>query len=486
MTKSMNVIVCIALSFMFIFTCIGYSALSDTFAVGGEAKVEVPSALFITEIKQTSVQGLDVYQANHIKHSTTVDSTLSKSSSDTAGSVTYEITVYNNTSHEYAYRGLYYQSSLANYNNSYVSTSNNSRKIGVVTSFPNGRVVPAGDYLTFKVTYTLGSNSNTFPARNSYKTLLNFQFGINVESEAAARDAVHSKFLDILNTATTYNELVDALDNKFDGRQEWTSNYIGNVDGSVTDDNMTVETLFAGQLNMVINGETTKAKVLIKHENLDGNNKTGDDYVATNSSNGGVFRGYGCEMTLYLTTDPLTRANGWAPVYVSVFTCDRDDDGNIVGGWYQIGDTYVGEANIVGYNGEAGGTGSFVTDNWVSTAYNYEVIDGYSYYLPAGEKLKDNGGDIGIMNTYDAQAVAKFGQLLTDAKAMIDDLTYAGTGITVVEDAYYAASKHYTLDASGNPIVNSNVNRVWLIQHMRALDHALTEARAAIDALPKS
>lgn len=501
MTKRINAIVCVALSFMFLFISIGYSALTDNIIISGEAKVEVPIGLFITNITPQGTSNVDHQSVSFLEYTTTVDSTIDKKNDTVTtsgrpnrptvttttyeGKVTYEITVFNNTNYEYAYRGLYYQNNLDGYSgNSKVSTSAGSSRIGVVVSFENDNsVVAPGKSLTFTATYTIGKDVDD---ETDWKTLLNFQFGINVETEAAARDAVHAKFLDILNTSTTYNELVDVLDNKYDGRQEWTSNYIGNVDSSVTDDTMAVETLFAGQLNMIINGATTKAKVIIKHENLDGNNKTGDDYVATNSSNGGVFRGYGCEMTLYLTTDPLTQSYGWAPVYVSVFTCDRDDDGNIVGGWYQIGDTYVGEANIVGYNGGNGGTGSFVTDNWVSTPYTYDVSDGYSYYLPSGKKLKDNGSDIGIMNTYDAQAISTFEQLLIDAKAMIEDLKYAGTGITIVEDAYIAASKYYTLDASGNPIANTNVNRVWLIQHIRSLDHALTEARKEIENLPKS
>ena len=89
--------------------------------------------------------------------------------------------------------------------------------------------VAPGETLEFTVTYTVGTSRNQ---NTDWKTLINFQFGINVDGEREALAVVEDKFLNILNTATTYGQLIDALDNKFDGRQEWTSNYIGNVTGS--------------------------------------------------------------------------------------------------------------------------------------------------------------------------------------------------------------------------------------------------------------
>lgn len=480
MTRRMNVIVCIALSFMFVFSTIGYSALSDNFRFSGEAKVDIPSGLFITNItREGSVSGLDKYTADFISYSTSVNTTLSKSSDRTAGSVTYRITVYNNTKYEYAYRGLYYQSNLSGYNNSLVSTSNENKKIGVVVSFPNGKIVGPGEKLEFTVKYTVGSDKNTFAAKNDFKNLLNFQFGINVESQEAAINAVHDKFLNILNTKSTYEELVDKIDDKFDGSQEWTSNYIGNVSDAVDADSMTVETLFAGQLNMVINGAVTPATVLIKHENLDNNTNTGDSYSVkyNNSSTSTTYSG--CEMTLYLTTDPLTQANGQATVYVTVFTCNSDSNGKPVGNWYRIGDTYIGKAPIVGYKGESGGTGSFVTDNWVADKKTYTPVTDYSYEVSQGTTIKD------LTRVVDQSAINAFKNLIIDSKAMIDDLTYAGTGITIVEEAYALASRYFTIDDNGNVEVNANMTRAQLIPSMTDLDYALTEARKAIAELDK-
>ena len=473
MTKRMLIVLCVALSFMCAFMSVGYAALTDTFNIMGHAEIEIPYGLFITSIEPLSDSNLDVMDVSHVQYSTTVECSLSKvySYNSTNGSVTYEITVFNNTTREYAFRGLYYQDGT--YNNNMIENYNGSNSIGVITHFPNGKKVAPGNSLTFHVTYNLGTGLYPY---NTYKTLINYQFGINVDSEAEAVDVVHDKFLDILNTTSTYETLVDVLDNKYDGSQEWTSNYVGNVGDATSDDALAVNTLFAGQLQLVIDGQTKPATVLIKHENLDNNRSTGDDYVAVNKNNqGSPFYGYGCEMTLYLTTDDLNEPNGWAPVYVSVFTCDRDENGNIVGDWYLIGETYKGRANIVGYNGQAGGTGSFVTDNWVADAATYQVTDHYSYYVADGTTIKT------LTQTVDASMTAEFQSLLNRAKSMIDDTTYAGTGITVVEEAYERAAPYFTVDANGNPVADPTITRAQLCPIVKFLETKLNEAQDKID-----
>ena len=74
-----------------------------------------------------------------------------------------------------------------------------------------------------------------------------------------------------------------------------------------------------------------------------------------------------------------------------------------------------------------------------------------------------------------------FQKLLDDAKAMIDDLRYAGIGITIVEDAYDRASPYFTLDANGKPIADQDTLRVWLCPVMEELSEALRRAQEEID-----
>ena len=65
--------------------------------------------------------------------------------------------------------------------------------------------------------------------------------------------------------------------------------------------------------------------------------------------------------SLYITADPLTTAGASVPVYVVVYTKDRNSNT-----WYQLGTTYKGTATVVSYVGGSG-TGSFNTDTWRST-----------------------------------------------------------------------------------------------------------------------
>ncbi len=483
MQKWIKILLCVILSFSFVFACVGYAEIVDFLMIIGSANTQVPSGLFIINVEKqlasSDTNNVGTNTVDYLPYSTTLDTIISRSRNNTAGKATYKITVLNNTDMEYAWRGVYYQENVDEYNNDRVKSGDVKIEVSLDKSSTPAKILP-GEQLTFTVTYTLNSSNKR---NENVKNLINFQFGINVDSQAKAIDIVHEKFLEILNTPSTYNELVTKIDDKYDGYQEWTSNYIGNVGNASAADAVTVNTLFAGQLQMMINGVKTPATVLIKHENLDWDNMTGDDYTAV-ANQGSPFYGYGCEMTLYLTIDPLNKANTNAPVYVTVFTCDRDAQGNIVSEWYKVGETMLGNAPIVGYNGESGKTGSFVTDNWVANRQIYRPTDHYSYTLTDGMTLKGLNNTTGIMTFVDQNAINEFQRLLIDAKAMIEDIRYAGMGILDVENAYARAAKFYTLDAEGNPIANAGVERVKLCPVIVDLDRALTVAQDAIDKLP--
>ena len=85
------------------------------------------------------------------------------------------------------------------------------------------------------------------------------------------------------------------------------------------------------------------------------------------------------------------------------------------------------------------------------------------------------------MTVVDQNAINEFQRLLTAAEVMIANEKYAGTGITVVEDAYRAASQYYTLNAEGKAVATQNTRRVLLRPHLQDLDHVLTVAQKEID-----
>lgn len=493
-------ILAISLSLMCIFTSLGYAALSVSLGIHGSTKIDVPYGLFIVKVTTKGMNNVDTDRCSvsYLPYSTTVQSTVNRKNSNSTSSVTYTITVLNNTKLTYSYRDIYYQTNLQGYaaNNS-ISERAGDRSILIdcpikIAPSEDKKVAP-GDTFEFNVTYNFGKRMDT---AGDLKTLVNFQFGINVDGEKEALAVIESKFLNILNTTSTYNQLIDALDNKFDGRQEWTSNYIGNVTGSSSADSVAVNTLFAGQLQITVGKEELDATVMIKHENLDGNRLTGDDYTAVNSSNGGVFNGYGCEMTLYLTIDSLNRAGSYVPVYVVVFTCDRDANGNKISDWYRIGTTYGGTANVVSYDG-GNGTGSFVTDNWIADAASYQLIDGYSFNINGASynlgayshAVARNVSIKDIVTEKDIRAVNALQTLLNDAKRIVDNPNYAGAGIDLTEEALNKTlirfSDRYTIDENGNYVVDTDLTIAQVSPSILELYRVVNDALIKIDALAK-
>jgi hypothetical protein len=458
-----------------------------------KATHSIPEGLFITAIDTNSTTNVDSNEVNFIEYSTTINSTINRGrTTNKEGIVEYKVTVYNNTKLTYTYRDFYYQTNLEGYNgNNSLSTTNNKSKIGVTVSLAKEtaakKIVPPGGTLDFTVTYVLGTRMD---ANTDWATRINLRFGINVDGEREALEVVEKKFLDILNTKTTYDKLIDAIDNKYDGYQEWTSNYIGNVVGSSSEDSVALSTLFAGQLQISVGKDQIDATVLVKHENLDGNRSTGDDYVAVNKNGAGSpFYGYGCEMTLYLTVDPLNRAGAYVPVYAVVFTCDRDANGNKISDWYRIGSTYAGTANVVKYDG-GNGTGSFVTDNWVADAATYKLVDGYSYNI---------GGDVYNLRAYshsvskgvsiknivvanDANAVNTLKTLANDAKRIMEDTRYAGEGVDIVAEVYERYSYLYTANANGTHSVRADLTIAQMSPAIVNLYDAVNKALMHMDA----
>ncbi len=456
----LKVMTCIALSFMFCFLTVGYAALSDSLSVKGSANYNVPDGLFIISVEMNTKSGLDSESAFHHEYTTTVECTLNKARSG-EGAVEYEIVVFNNTQKTYAYRDLYYSTSISGYNgNSLISENSGRSNISIDVDFPNGSIVEPGESLIFYATYNVGRSVN---ANTNYKTLVNYQFGINVNSIEEAREAVMLKFLDILNAPATYKTLYERIDDKFSGA-EWTSNYIGNVTASTSEDSRTVNELFAGYLQMKINGVDNPITVLIKHENVDNNTQTGDDYTAISGNQ--RFDGYGCEFTLYMTTSSLGTAGARETVYAAVFTCDKSPSDGSIGNWYMIGEPFEGTAQTVGYEG-GNSSGSFDTGTWRSKTTTYHTTKNYSYTLPYDKTIKE------VTQIVDPAATAELERLLTEAKKILDENIYAGTGMEALEDIYDNTKSIFTVADDGSIDVPDTLTRIKLIPYMKSLETAL-------------
>ncbi len=467
----------VAFSFMFLFTCVGYASLTDRLTITGTANASPPEGLYIIDVSVASHSYASTTERDYIEQTTNVSSTVNIQSyrsgwSTRYGNVRYKITVWNNTPYVYAYSGITYVSSLAEYpGNQYLG-----KNMSVTVTDENGGsfvgdIVSPGEKVVFYATYTVSSTSL---CNQDLKTLVNYKFGVNIDSVGdVALDAVLTRFSEILNDTTpggSYETLADKIDDKYDGSADWKANFIGNVVGAYNDDTETINELFQGKLSLTIDGVVTNVTLLIKRENIDGNTQTGDDYVAT--AYGKSSYGYGCEMTLYMTTDELQR--GSPVVYAAVFTCDRNADGTY-GSWYMIGDKYVGTATIVGYEG-GNSTGSFDTGTWKSTGNTTFVVSSdYSYTVASGRTIAN------IVATTDSKANAKMQTLLTQSFDLLNGKygEYAGAAIIELQETFDKASRAYTINGE-SVTVNRGVTRAELIPLIKELEQALIPFRSIL------
>ena len=471
--KWLKALTAMILSLAVSFVCIGYAQVVNTLTVTGSINVPPPQTLFITEVEYLNKgSGISTVKSTDFNYPTTVNTeVLLKSSSRSSRTVTYAITVWNNTSYKYVYKGI---SGTTTNLNVVTKVNQNDRN---QTFKPNEATVERNSTVTFYATYTFDS-SDTLDNQTIASTL-EYQFGIHVDSMGdMAMDRVLIKFGEILNTPFTYQYLITHIDDKYVD-QGWQANYIGNVHGASNDDTKTIEYLFDEDLSLTIDGVTKNITLLIKRDNFDNNQNTGDSYVATNGNN--RVENKGCEMALYMTANNLDKkidagefseTGTQAEVYIAVFTCQPDANGNPVGDWYQIGDVYKGFAPIVTYDG-GNGTGSFITDEWNSLKTTYKVTSNYSYTINRGDARANGIQDIQeILVQTDVTAVSEFNRLLNLARAQISYINQNADYFN--EDVFNApiATLHTIYEKAAAMTVNNNTPRAHLIKILKELENA--------------
>lgn len=423
-------VLCIILSLSLAFVSVGYANFTTNLAIDGTLRAE-RVGIFITDmtVKSGTIGGLiyadkaftlgnlqleqggtssytgTSYERNGT--ATTVDSTFTSTVRTVSGSgfrktistteikpVTVTLTVRNNTNDGYRYyfQGVSSTDDATLYTNGLISYTASVSDYADSDTEQNGSFVDE-ETMKIDVTFYL-SGENTYAVSDSSfsmlleKAVMSVVYGVDeAEIEDAVTSLVTNEFDRILNNDETYTVLTEAIVANYDGGTEtdnrfWTGTYIGNVDGSSDEDTGIIQQLFGTDKITQIIGDTEQTvTVIIKWENIDGDESTGSSFSLTSDS--GVTQNYvGCEMTLYMTTEDLI--NDWTfgtyaeTVYATVYTCSTltDSEGNTVySDWYQFGDTYSGKAQVVGYVGGSN-NGSFNTGEWYSTAAYHGLTSG--------------------------------------------------------------------------------------------------------------
>lgn len=344
MKRWLKIVCGVALSCMCIFACLGYAQFSDDMTVEGSVSVTAQEGVYITNVTQSGTNG-SVATVNGF--TMTVLNSKTTLGSNGKATLIYTITVYNNTNIDYGYNAMIYTVGANTFDN---------ENIVVAPQIERRTVVESKGSLTFDVivSYKDGKQAQS----SELNSIITYEFlpleDIPEDEDEIAVSGVLEQFRKILNNEVvgipnSYNELLTQMDD-YRNNDRYNASYIGNVDGASYEDVAILGELFQGQLSLNINGSDTPVTVMIKNEEIDGNTANGN------------------EMTIYMTTHDLQKqSSGWfapteyANVYAAVFRKDTLETGGTA--WRQVGDLYLGSAEIKQYSGRPG-NGSFDTDNW--------------------------------------------------------------------------------------------------------------------------
>ena len=271
--------------------------------------------------------------------------TLNSTAESTA---VFNVTFYNSTTTSYYY------------NETQTVSSNNERIEYSVSNIEKREEVPSKTYKTITLTYSFKNGVST---NKSILSEVHFSFVVDKDSIGivVAQSAV-TRFEDILNNKSAPNSF-SILENHMNNRGSNSSSvsYVGNVAGASDNDSTLIQQLFTNEfLSMDLDGDGKAEPItlMIKREDLDGNEETGDSY--TYKALFGISRTvHGVEFTLYITAEGFDKntLNVYAVTY-TIFPGSKE--------WVQVVPLTQGTATANRYTIGFGGNNSFNTDTWKS------------------------------------------------------------------------------------------------------------------------
>lgn len=316
---------------------------------------EPPECLYITNVEPISQSTALKNVTYDFEFPTHIE--LWAENSQGGASVTFRVTVYNNTDITYWYVGTQHDH-YAGSNNMLgvqggITIETRDKSTDSAGTFNNMDWVPPRTSREFYVTYTFG-----YKMMDAHSVFVDYIFNVRM-------DAVYDGFLAVLNDTTTdsgYYYLSQVFDDKY--AEDGTT-----VIGNVGEDKAIFQRMFGeADLTIDIDGVETPVTVMVERKNMD-RKSSGDAY------SGGPA---GCEYTVYITVDPLNSPIGQAIVYAVSYSCKNGTAES--GGWYQIGQMYEGTAPIVDYDpSNSVYEGAIDVEKWLATPKVYEVGDNITY-----------------------------------------------------------------------------------------------------------
>jgi len=349
----MKILLGVLLSFMCIFTSLGYAQTTTDLRVEGEVEIKPPNAIFIAEISNVQTSGA-TFTTSPVNIGYPSTKVMSEVTFDGRNSwVSFDVLIVNGTDFDQIFDKLEEYASLEGVEGSFSYTN-----VDWESSVAQGTEMNPGDKLRFNVTLTYTGRSTN----QTRKMLHEFDFVLNSNDlTQAASKSVTDKFADILNNrleddityeyggeeiTVTTDKMYETVIEHMEYDRSGTGNYIGNLMGADGDDKALLTALFEGALTFNVGNEEVPITVMIKEKNVYDTDEK--------------------EMVLYITADDLTAYSSYVPVYAAVYSK------NASGVWEQVGEIFAGEAQTNSYSGWPG-SGSFNTERWRSTQVYYGV-----------------------------------------------------------------------------------------------------------------
>ncbi len=366
-----KIIIVLMLLLSVCFAGVGYASLTDELSLEGELIVVVPEfdQVIIQSIDSVSATGSAAAALEQAWQVLPTNLVSTQRFSAVGETVTYTMTAVNQSDTiKYAFSQVTCDAAAQGYDNAYYD---NGLSVTVTAQgYDLSAGIEPGGTLVLTAAYTLTDASLV---GQELKTMLNYKFGVHVES---AGDAVINtsaqQFENIINAPEALSTLQNLMAGNAGNSQ--TGGYVGNVAGNDSEDSAIINELFTdgngnNMLTLVTtDGTKTDVTCLIKSEQVTVGGLTKD------------------AMVIYMTAEEITGSlfnPSDLTVYALVYVPGTTQE------WVPLGEMYVGTAQSNNYEGSFFGThNSFNTDTWETSAHTYTAGDAsYSYSLQAGMSI---------------------------------------------------------------------------------------------------
>ena len=374
MQKWRNILLCAAVSFMFLFMAVGYAQLSDHLAINGTANVQ--------ELKAVYIKSISVIYSNNVTNTPVVtkngnvtfihsDYTLNhkpRNSTTAGGQIQIEVTVKNNSGKPQYFSEL---TALDTTTNAYKTF----KEYCHITYRESGENLRIEDGQTKTYLITIQNTKQQTKQQNfnlnmkDFVSLLVFTPKLDVNDTINATQSLAKAFANVLagkgpngdygsifykGKEITADKIMAEITKKMTDVE--TGGYTGNVGNATQDEKDLMEAIFGDNIVLQIGANYYSVYILIKNQQIDGKGEN--------------------DMVIYVTADQLDvgggewKNNKWqnthiVPVYALVFIKD--------GNSYKYCDhLFAGEAPVCDFGGALGDgkIGNFHTNIWNSTEFS--------------------------------------------------------------------------------------------------------------------